>query len=123
MKKEDKFFLVVLFTILAFRIVLFLLPSDLFIFNDYYHHIYTGVILVFIFAIYNYELHHKLFYPFAIAIGMIVDELVYLMPFFVNSVGKGSYFSFYSFLFMLFGLVVVFVTRKMFVKEVLDTRG
>tara|TARA_Y100000310_G_C20445112_1_gene698003 strand:+ start:513 stop:884 length:372 start_codon:yes stop_codon:yes gene_type:complete len=123
MKREDKFFLVVLATVLLLRLVIAFIPSSSAIFSDYHHHVYTGVLLVFVFAVYNYELHHKLFYPFAVAIGFIIDELIYLLPFFTDDIVKGDYFGFYSFLFLAFGLVVVFVMRKMFVREILVTQS
>ena len=58
-----------------------------------------------------------------VAIGFIVDELIYLLPFFTDDIVKSDYFGFYSFLFLAFGLIVVYVTRKMFVQEILNTQG
>ncbi|MBT4174808.1 hypothetical protein HOC80_00080 [archaeon] len=118
MKKEDKFFLVVLATVILVRMVLFFLPGDEFFYNDYYHHIYFGMLLMFVFAFYNYEMHHKLFYPFAVAVGFIIDELIYLFPWFMNDINKEAYFSWYSLCFTAVGLIVVYVMRKFFVKEV-----
>jgi len=122
MEKGDRFFLAVLATVLLVRLFILLMPVDFFIFQDYYHHIYVGILLIFVFALLNYELHLKLFYPFAIAIGLVVDELVYLLPFFMGNTTKGDYFSSYSLFFMIFGLVIVYVIRELFVKEIKDTQ-
>jgi hypothetical protein len=124
MKKKDKFFLVVLATVLLFRLVLFFAPASSFFFEDYYHHVYIGVLLVFIFAFVNYELHQRFFYVFAIAIGLIVDEIIYLIPIPIEQhIGKEPYFSFVSFGLMFVGLGLVYLLRGLIVKEVKDTRG
>ncbi|MBL7051405.1 hypothetical protein ISS04_04590 [Candidatus Woesearchaeota archaeon] len=122
MKKKDKFFLVVLATVLLFRLGLFFAPADSFFFEDYYHHVYIGVLLVFAFAFLNYELHQRFFYLFAVAIGLIVDEIVYLIPIPIEQhIGKAPYFSWESFVLMFVGLLAVYLMRGLLIKEVKDT--
>ena len=122
MKKKDKFFLVVLATVLLFRLVLFFAPGDSFFFEDYYHHVYVGVLLVFIFAFLNYELHQRFFYLFGVAIGLIVDEIIYLIPIPIEQhIGKIPYFSLSSLSLMFIGLLVVYLMRGLLIKEVKDT--
>ena len=100
------------------RLILYFIPSDGALYGDDYHHIYFGLLMLLIFTLYNYELHHKLFYIFAIAVGLIVDEIVYLLPVFIANVSKDAYFSWYSFLFLLIGLTIVYLLKDLIVEEV-----
>jgi len=122
MKKSMKFFLIVVATVIVLRFILAFVPASSFVYNDFYHHVYIGVLLLFVLAFYNYQFHHKLFYLFAIALGLIVDELVYLLPIFVAMPSKESYFSWVSFASLIVGLIILYLLKDLIVREVKATQ-
>lgn len=91
-KKETLFIIVFLATILAERITAFFTPTASFVFHDRLHHLYYGIIFMVILIMYNRKLYRQLFIPFAIGLGLIADELFFLMPPFYGDGSKAYYF-------------------------------
>ncbi|MBT4397395.1 hypothetical protein HOD38_03950 [archaeon] len=118
MKKSMKFFWVVFVTVILVRLVMFFVPANNMAYADYYHHAYFGILFLFVLILYNYQFHHKLFYLFAVAIGLIVDEVIYLLPILIDDISKAGYYSWYSWILTGLGLGIVYVLRDLLVKEV-----
>ena len=112
MKRENKFFLIIILSVLITRLSLLLIPTDSWIYADSYHHIYTGIIALVILTIINYEFHKKIFYPFAIVIGMILDEIIYIIPPILEDTNKSSYFAPQAMIYLTITMIVVFIWRK-----------
>ena len=117
MKKEYTFILAFLATIVIERIFLFFAPSANFIWNDNLHHLYYGVILIFASIIYKNKLNKSIVIPFAVGLGLIADELIFLLPFFYGDGTKYYYFSLPSVIgVILIALLVVLLRRKIIKK-------
>ena len=89
-------------------------PADSFIFHDSLHHLYYGVLLILIVLLVDRKLHHVLLIPFSIAIGLIADELTFLLPL-IYSEGKEAYFSFPS----VFGIIILILLIFIFRDQIL----
>jgi hypothetical protein len=122
MKKSMKFFWVVFATVMAVRLFMFFVPADNLAYEDYYHHAYFGVIFLLALVLYNHQFHHKLFYLFAVAIGLIVDETIYLLPVLIEDISKAGYYSWYSWILTAVGLFIIYILRDLIVEEVKITQ-
>jgi len=109
--RRDWFIVIVLLTIIFTRIMLWFVPENSFIFFDHWHHIYYGLFIVLVVLIMDRKLHHVLLIPFSIAIGLIADELMFLLPL-IYSTGKVAYFSFPSLLGIIILTLIIFVFRN-----------
>jgi len=110
LERRDWFIVIVLLTIIFARIMIWYWPADSFIFYDKLHHIYYGILLLLVVLIMDRKLHHVLLVPFGIAIGLIVDEVTFLLPLIYDS-GKAAYFSFPSVFGIFILVLVVFIFR------------
>jgi len=112
MKRENKFFLIIILTVFITRMFLLFIPTNSIIYTDSYHHIYTGIIALVVLTIINYKFHKKIFYPFAIVMGMILDEIIYIIPPILEDTNKSSYFAPQAMIYLTITLIIVFIWRK-----------
>ena len=112
-ERRDWFLIIVFLTIIISRLFLWFVPGQSWIFNDDMHHIYYGLLLLLVVVVLDRQWHHeKLLVPFSIAVGLVVDELVFLFPG-VYGYGKDFYFGFPSMfgMFVLVFLIVIFRSK------------
>ncbi len=111
-KKENIFILFFFATILIERIILLLTSAQNWQWFDKMHHIYLGIGIVFILMLYNRKFGHHLIIPFAIGLGLIADEIIFLIPFFYKDGDKSDYFGIVSLIGTILIIILVLVLRK-----------
>jgi len=109
-QRRDWFIIITLLTIIFTRIRIWFIPNDSFIFFDNWHHIYYGILLLVIVLIMDKKLHHVLLIPFSISVGLILDELTFILPM-IYSHGKEAYFSFPSVFGIFVLILIIFIFR------------
>jgi len=108
MKEKIKFTLVFLLTILLTRIIIYLVPRNSFIYQDQFHHIYLGIILLIIYFLLKASDN-----LLAVSLGLIIDEITQV-PFYLASlfnyplvqISFWSYWSNYSLISTVFAVII-----------------
>lgn len=117
MKKENIFYLILVLTILVIRTWVFFFPLRRIIISGVLiNHFWLGIILI-LFSLLLPKKYLKLrVVAFPIGLGLIIDELIFII------LGGGTvndYWSIYSLSGVIILMVIVFILRSKFVKNIL----
>ncbi|MEK6835248.1 MAG: hypothetical protein AABX61_03235 [Nanoarchaeota archaeon] len=113
MKKENFFYLIIILTILIARLSVIIFPNkSLYINGIHIHHLWYGVILILV-AVFLKNYKEVKFYCHAIGIGLITDELVFIV---VLGGEINLYFNTISILGMIILLLIIYQFRKKIIK-------
>lgn len=116
MKKDDIFYIILVLTILAIRLEVFLFPANKIIIDGIrINHFWVGVILVLIvlFLSKSYNALRMILFP--IGLGLVADELVFMI--FSNRT-INDYWSIYSVSGLVIITIIVFIFRKQLLSEI-----
>jgi hypothetical protein len=114
MKKENKFYLIFLSTIVAIRLWVFFFPLWKIIMNGIIiHHFWIGLIILLIAFVIQKKYTSVVEIIFPVSCGIITDELVYIL-FRGNTVSQ--YWSGYSIYGCIVISIIVFIFRRKIVK-------
>lgn len=114
MKKDNLFYLIIIFTIFVIRLVNFLYPKHLVIYGILIHHFWTGVLLILITILFFRNNNLRLIFM-GIGLGFIIDELGFMI------LGGGDfpqYWALYSILSIVFLLIIIHIFRKKIYKAI-----
>jgi hypothetical protein len=109
---EKTFVIVFLATIIISRLLLLFISAESWIWGDSLHHIHYGIIIVAVSLLCLKVFEYDMVVPFAVGIGLIADELIYILPFFYGTGAKHHYFGLPSILGAISLSVLVFAYRK-----------
>jgi len=108
--KKQKFILVFLLTILLARIIIYFIPRNSFIYQDQFHHIYIGIILLMIYFLVKKLSSDNLL---AVSLGLIIDEITqvpFYLAYLFNSplapISFWKYWSNYSVISTIFSIII-----------------
>ena len=101
MKKEDLFYLIFVLSILVARLSVFLFPEvDIEVFGVIVHHFWLGAFLAALSLIPSKKYRLAKLYTFAIGLGLVIDQLVFM------ALGAGKDIQYWSLL-SLIGMIVL----------------
>ena len=111
---EKTFVAAFLATVIISRLMLYFTSAGNMLWRDNLHHLHFGIVLVVISLFCLKVFEYDMVVPFAVGLGMIADELIFLLPFFYGTGAKQYYFGIPSILGAVSLSVLVFAYRKRF---------
>lgn len=111
-KKENIYYLIFIFTILLVRFGVFLFPlQKLMVGGTIVHHFWVGVVLVSFVSLLSKRYTELRMVLFSVALGLMVDELVYII---LGAGAVSKYWSAYSVSGAIIMATIIFLARKKF---------
>ena len=109
MKKDNLFYLIIVFTIFVIRLIVFLYPKHLIINGILIHHLWTGILLIIITILFFRKNDNFRLIFMGAGLGFIIDELGSMIS---GGEDFPQYWALYSILSVVFLLIIVYIFKK-----------
>ena len=109
MKRENLFYLIIVFTVSIVRLIVFLYPKHIVIYGVLIHHFWIGLSLILITILFFRKNNNFKLIFIGVGLGFVIDELGFMI------LGSGDfleYWSFYPIILVGFLLIIILLFRK-----------